>query len=147
MGGSGCGFEFAFLVGPAGVVQDIWNPQDAVAIMLRERCTHMAGATPFLQQLLAAAPALGTRLPDLRVFICGGASVPPALIREASAYFEACIVTRAYGSTEVPGITVGSMAPGDLLHAPESDGEIVIAEVQMIYQVRNIFDVSNALVT
>ena len=132
IGGSIYAFEFPFLVGTAAVLQDIWNPQDAVAIMLRERCTHMAGATPFLQQLLAAARALGTRLPDLRVLICGGASVPPALIREASAYFEACIVTRAYGSTEVPVITVGSLAPGDLLHAAESDGEIGVAEVKLV---------------
>lgn len=132
IGGSIYAFEFPFLVGTVAVLQDIWNPDEAVAIMLQERCTHMAGATPFLQQLLAAARARGTRLPDLRVFICGGASVPPALIREASAYLEACIVTRVYGSTEVPVLTVGSLAPGDLKHAAESDGKIGIAEVKLV---------------
>ena len=35
----------------------------------------MAGATPFLEGLLTAAERAGTRLPDLKVFICGGASV------------------------------------------------------------------------
>ena len=132
IGGSIYAFEFPFLVGTVAVLQDIWHPRDAVAIMLRERCTHMAGATPFLQQLLAAARAFGSRLPDLRVLICGGAAVPPALIREASVYFEACTVTRVYGSTEVPVITVGSLAPGDLLHAAESDGKIGIAEVKLV---------------
>ena len=33
----------------------------------------------------------GTRLPDLKVFICGGASVPPSLIRRATAYFERAV--------------------------------------------------------
>ncbi|PRC61790.1 cyclohexanecarboxylate-CoA ligase, partial [Mycobacterium sp. ITM-2017-0098] len=69
----------------------------------------MAGATPFLSGLLAAAERAGTRLPDLKVFICGGASVPPSLIHRAADYFEHAIVTRVYGSTEVPVTTVGSL--------------------------------------
>ena len=72
------------------------------------RCTHMAGATPFLQQLLAAAERAGTRLPDLKVFICGGASVSPSLIRRATDYFDAPWSRRVYGSTEVPVTTVGA---------------------------------------
>ncbi len=75
--------------------------------MLAERCTHMAGATPFLDGLLGAAERADTRLPDLKVFICGGASVPPSLIRRAAGYFEKAAVTRVYGSTEVPVTTVG----------------------------------------
>ena len=62
-----------------------WDPDAAVSLMTAERCTHMAGATPFLEGLLAAAERAGTRLPDLKVFICGGASVPPSLIRRAAA--------------------------------------------------------------
>ena len=50
----------------------------------------------------------GTRLPSLKVFVCGGASVPPSLIREAKAHFERAAVTRVYGSTEVPVTTVGA---------------------------------------
>ena len=65
-----------------------WDPDDGRALMLAERCTHMAGATPFLEGLLAAAERADTRLPDLKVFICGGASVPPSLIRRAAGYFE-----------------------------------------------------------
>ena len=53
----------------------------------------MAGATPFLEQLLAAARRAATRLPRLKVFICGGASVPPSLIRGAVDYFERAVVT------------------------------------------------------
>ncbi len=132
IGGSIYAFEFPFLVGTVAVLQDVWNADEAVAIMLRERCTHMAGATPFLRQLLASSRMQGTRLPDLSLFICGGASVPPALIREASAYFENCVVSRVFGSTEVPVITVGSLDKGDLRHAAESDGKIGIAQVRLV---------------
>ena len=40
-----------------------WDPDEAVALMDAERCTHMAGATPFLEGLLAAAERADTRLP------------------------------------------------------------------------------------
>jgi acyl-CoA synthetase (AMP-forming)/AMP-acid ligase II len=96
-----------------------------------EQCTHAAGATPFLEQILAAAKRRGTRLPSLRLFMCGGASVPPSLVREATAWFANCIVTRVYGSTEVPTITTGSVRPGDIGHAAETDGEIGYAAVKI----------------
>ncbi|WP_174274697.1 AMP-binding protein [Sphingomonas bacterium] len=132
IGGSIYVFEMPFLFGTTAILQDQWDPDAAVEIMAAERCTHMAGATPFLEQLLAAAERAGTRLPQLAVFICGGASVPPSLIRRASAYFENCTVTRVFGSTEVPVTTVGSLAPGDLDHAAETDGRIGISDVKLI---------------
>jgi acyl-CoA synthetase (AMP-forming)/AMP-acid ligase II len=127
IGGSIYAFEFPILLGTTAVLMDRWDPDAAVALMVGERCTHMSGATPFLQHLLAAAERAGTRLPDLKVFICGGASVPPALIRSAADYFDSAVVTRVYGSTEVPVITVG--ADGDLDHAADTDGRPGIADV------------------
>ena len=132
IGGSIYAFEMPVLFGATAVLQDAWEADAAVAIMARERVTHMAGATPFLEALLAAARKAGTDLPDLEVFICGGASVPPSLIREARGYFAACTVSRVYGSTEVPVTTVGSMAPGDGDHAAETDGRIGIADVKLV---------------
>ena len=127
IGGSIYAFEMPLLLGTTAVLMESWDPAAAVQIMLRERITHMAGATPFLAGLLAAARDAGTCLPDLKLFICGGASVPPALIREASAYFEKAVVTRVYGSTEVPVTTVGSFA--NLDQAAETDGRAGIADV------------------
>ncbi len=127
IGGSIYAFEFPILLGSAAVLMERWDADAAVGIMVSERCTHMSGATPFLQHLLAAAQRADTRLPDLRVFICGGASVPPALIRSAADYFENAAVTRVYGSTEVPVISVGAL--GDIDHAAETDGRPGIADV------------------
>lgn len=132
IGGSIYAFECPLLLGTTAVLMDTWNPDAAVALMLAERCTHVAGATPFLAQLLAAARDAGTRLPDLKLFICGGASVPASLIREAAGYFRTAVVTRVYGSSEVPVTTVGSLGAQDLSHAAETDGRVGMAEVKLV---------------
>jgi acyl-CoA synthetase (AMP-forming)/AMP-acid ligase II len=131
IGGSIYAFESPLLLGSTAILMEAWNAEAAVGIMLAEHCTHMAGATPFLQQLLAAARTAGSRLPDLKIFICGGASVPPALIREASDYFEKAIVSRVYGSTEVPVTTVGVIDAADVEHAAATDGRPGLATVKI----------------
>lgn len=130
IGGSIYAFECPLLLGSTAVLMHRWDPDAAVALMLDERVTHMAGATPFLNGLLAAAERAATRLPELKVFICGGASVPPSLIRSAAVYFDKAAVTRVYGSTEVPVTTVGSL--DDVDHAADTDGRPGIADIKLV---------------
>jgi acyl-CoA synthetase (AMP-forming)/AMP-acid ligase II len=142
IGGSIYAFEFPWITGCRTVLEDGWDPDRAVARIDDEGATFMAGATPFLSGLLASAARAGSDLPTLRRFICGGASVPPELVREALAAWPATVVSRAYGSTEVPlacpGIrdraaaeahadTDGEMA----LDLRLDDGEIVLRGPQM----------------
>ncbi|WP_332802218.1 AMP-binding protein [Sphingomonas sp. RT2P30] len=129
IGGSIYAFEMPLLLETTAILMESWDPDAAIGLMVRERCTHMAGATPFLQHLLASARKAGTRLPDLKLFICGGASVPGALIREAAGYFARAVVSRVYGSTEVPVTTVGVIDRGDVDHAADTDGRPGIATV------------------
>jgi cyclohexanecarboxylate-CoA ligase len=129
IGGSIYAFECPLLLGTSTVLMDRWNADEAVALIGAQRCTHMAGATPFLEQLLAAAERAGTRLPELKLFVCGGASVSPSLIRRAAGYFERAVVTRVYGSTEVPVTTVG--APLDPDHAADTDGRAGFAQITL----------------
>jgi acyl-CoA synthetase (AMP-forming)/AMP-acid ligase II len=131
IGGSIYAFEGPLLLGTRAVLMERWDPDAAVRIIDAERCTHTAGATPFLEQLLDAAQRAGTRLPSLKVFICGGASVPPSLVRRAAAYFSHAAVTRVYGCTEVPVITVGVLDRNDVAHAADTDGKVGIAEVKL----------------
>jgi acyl-CoA synthetase (AMP-forming)/AMP-acid ligase II len=131
IGGSIYAFEGPLLLGTTAILMERWDADAAVQIMVTEGCTHMAGATPFLQQLLAAARKAGTRLPSLKLFVCGGASVPPALVRDAAGYFERAVVTRIYGSTEVPVSTVGVIDRADAKHAAETDGRPGIAELRL----------------
>jgi len=130
IGGSIYAFECPLLLGTTAVLMERWDPDAGVQLMVGERCTHMAGATPFLVGLLAAAEHAETRLPDLKVFICGGASVPPSLIRDAAAYFERAAVSRVYGSTEVPVTTVGAL--DDVEHAADTDGRAGIADIKLV---------------
>ncbi|MFI5510281.1 AMP-binding protein [Mycobacterium sp. NPDC051804] len=129
IGGSIYAFECPLLLGTTAVLMERWDPDGAVSLMLTERSTHMAGATPFLDGLLGAAERAGTQLPDLKVFICGGASVPPSLIRRAADYFENAAVSRVYGSTEVPVTTVGSL--DDVDHGADTDGRAGIADIKL----------------
>lgn len=132
IGGSIYAFESPLLLGSAAVLMERWDADEAVRIISAEHCTHMAGATPFLQQLLAACERAGTRLPSLKVFICGGASVPPTLIRKARDYFEKAVVTRVYGSTEVPVTTVGATHANEAMPAAETDGRRGFAEIKLV---------------
>jgi cyclohexanecarboxylate-CoA ligase len=131
IGGSIYAFECPLLLGTTAVLMDRWDPSVAVALMNSECCTHMAGATPFLQQLLYAAERAGSRLPDLKVFICGGASVSPSLIRRAAEYFDRAVVTRVYGCTEVPVATVGAPRRDEAGRAADTDGRAGIAEIKL----------------
>lgn len=132
IGGSIYVFEGPLLLGTTAVLMERWDADRAVALMRAERISHMAGATPFLQQLLAAARAADTRLPDLKVFICGGASVPPSLIREAADFFDGAIVSRVYGSTEVPVTTVGATSAAERGLAADTDGRAGHAELKLV---------------
>lgn len=132
IGGSIYAFECPLLLGTTAVLMDRWDAAEAVRLMDSHRCSHMAGATPFLQQLLSAAERAGTRLADLKVFICGGASVSPSLIRRAAEYFDRAVVTRVYGCTEVPVATVGAPGPDEAGPAADTDGRPGIAEIKLV---------------
>ncbi len=80
-----------------------WNPQRAVELIEREQCSWTAGATPFLQGLVAAAQLRPGGLTSMRVFRCGGASVPPGLIRQARAL--GIDAYRSYGLSEHPTVS------------------------------------------
>lgn len=132
IGGSIYAFECPLLLETTAVLMDRWNPGRAVEIAQDTPWTHMAGATPFLEQLLAAADAAGTDLPALKVFICGGASVPPSLIRTAARRFSKARVSRVYGSTETPVATVGALQVDDRDRAAETDGRPGVADVKIV---------------
>jgi len=129
IGGSIYAFEAPLLLGSSAVLMESWEPNLALDLMQEFAITHMAGATPFLQHLLGAAKSRGSDLPDLKVFICGGASVPPSLIREACEHFAKARISRVYGSTEVPVTTVGSLEHKGMDEAADTDGKPGIAQV------------------
>jgi len=131
IGGAMYAFEFPWRLGLRAVLMDTWEADAAVDLIDREGATFCAGATPFLADLLAAARRRDRRLPSLARFVCGGASVPPSLVEQASQWFEGCTVSRAYGSTEVPVICPGVSSRVDAWHGARTDGECA-ADVQLL---------------
>jgi cyclohexanecarboxylate-CoA ligase len=101
------GLHLPFTLGTAVVLQDVWNPADALALLERHRCSVVIGATPFLHGLVHHPDRSRYDLSALRVFGCGGADVPPELIRHGEESL-GCTATRIYGSTEFPTLSGGN---------------------------------------
>jgi acyl-CoA synthetase len=108
------------LVGASAVLAERWEPEAAVADIVRHRVTYTAGATVFLQELTDAARGAGAHLP-LRNFACGGAAVPRGVMERSEE--QGIPASRVYGMTELPTVTVMNRAfPFD--HRAETDGAI-----------------------
>ena len=131
IGGSIYAFEFPWITGCRTILEDGWDPARAVQVMDDDHVTFMAGATPFLKGLLEAAEAADTTLPSLRRFICGGASVPPELVRRGLAAFPNAVVSRAYGSSEVPLAFPGIRDRASAEARADTDGEKAV-ELQIL---------------
>jgi cyclohexanecarboxylate-CoA ligase len=97
------------MLGTKVVMLDIWDPAAAVDLVERESCRVTVGATPFLHGMVEEHARRG-RPSSLRIFMCGGADVPPPLVRRATDVLDAH-VARVYGSSEFPTFCCGR--PGD----------------------------------
>lgn len=76
------GINMPMMLGEKSVCLDIWNPEAAIELIAREKCTYSMGATPFLRTLLDS-PSLNTHdISSLTLFMCGGAPVPKDMMLE-----------------------------------------------------------------
>lgn len=126
------GLEAPFVERVRTVLMDRWDAAEAADVIEREGVAFTLCATPFLQELLDLAQKQGRRLPSLRTFPCGGAAVPPELIRRVARVFANCRAFRVYGSSEAPVITLGYPGEGQQALAAETDGEPVDYEVRLV---------------
>jgi non-ribosomal peptide synthetase component E (peptide arylation enzyme) len=126
------GMELPLVCGSRTVFMDRWDAAEAVTLIDREQISASMGATPFLHELLSEAARQGRRLPSLRLFACGGAEVPQALIRRCADVLQHCRAFRVYGSSEAPLITLGFVREGTLDLAATTDGEVVHYDVRIV---------------
>ena len=124
------GIDNCFYLGTQTILMERWDADDAVKLIDSLGAQVMVGATPFLAGLLEAAERAGSTLPSLEVFFCGGAAVPPDLIRRANRVFRNCRTFRVFGSTECPMITQG--CPEDPELSATTDGRIYDYEVKVV---------------
>lgn len=132
------GMQLPFILGSTVVLLDVWRPERALELIQEHRCSFTVAATPFLHGILHE-PTLPTfDISSLRVFACGGADVPPDLIKQATSTLQ-CMVSRGYGSTEHPTATAGNhldpvekrahtdgRAIGDVRVRVAADGELQV---------------------
>jgi acyl-CoA synthetase (AMP-forming)/AMP-acid ligase II len=124
------GLEMPLLLGTRTILMESWDARAAIDLIEAHDIRGTVAATPFLQELAARAAEAGTDLPSLRFFACGGAPVPPELIRQANARFGRTVAFRVYGSSEVPLVTLGF--PDDGERAAATDGQIIDYEVRVV---------------
>ena len=130
------GCRLSLFVGAPLILQDEWDAQTALELVARHGAEFTAAATPFLLDLADAHwEASEPKLASMRSFLCGGAQVPPALIRRCRAEMPNTFVTPLWGMTE-GGLTtcvrastesqlettVGVGLPGLELRILEADG-------------------------
>ena len=87
------------LLGGRAVLQQDFRPREAIELMNAEGVTWSMSATPFIYDMLNVLDAEdGLAFDTLRLFCCGGAPLPPALIERAARY--GVLLCEIYGSTE-----------------------------------------------
>ena len=95
------GARLSLFLGAPLILQDRWDAQLALELVARHRADFTAAATPFLLDLANARwGGREPKLAPLRSFLCGGAQVPPSLIRRCRTELPNTFVTPLWGMTE-----------------------------------------------
>lgn len=98
------------LLGTSAVLMDRWEPAAAITAIEHHRVTYLIGAPTFLQEMLARPEVDAADLSSLRLYACGGASVPAELMRAGRAKIPNLVTKRSYGSSEFPTIATTTAA-------------------------------------
>jgi cyclohexanecarboxylate-CoA ligase len=106
------GLVMPVVLGARAVLQDVWDPARAVALIRDERATFTMASTPFLTDLAKAVAESPGGVPSLRSFLCAGAPIPGPLVERARASLGAKIVS-AWGMTENGAVTTTLPEDGD----------------------------------
>lgn len=93
------------LLNATTVLQDIWEPRQALELIRDEGITFSMASSPFVADLCAAAEAGGPVSPAFANFCCAGAPIPPVLIDRAHKVL-GLHVSSAWGMTECGAVTV-----------------------------------------
>ena len=95
------GARLALYNGVPLVLQDVWNPDEALTMIVENECVFTAAATPFLKDLVEADwKEDESKLSSMRWFLCGGTQVPLDLMEKAKQEFPNTFVALLWGMTE-----------------------------------------------
>jgi acyl-CoA synthetase (AMP-forming)/AMP-acid ligase II len=97
--------------GAAACLMPKWSPQEALRLIGQHRATMATGATPFIAMLAEAYDPAAHDVSSFRMFLCGGAPVPAALIARVRQTLGTTKVLPVYGQTE--SLILTTCLPGD----------------------------------
>jgi cyclohexanecarboxylate-CoA ligase len=86
-------------LGATMVLQETWNGSRAVDLMTEEGVSYSAGAPPHLTDICDNAANREKKPSHLRLYLCAGAPIPPALIHRAASELNLRVVS-VWGMTE-----------------------------------------------
>jgi cyclohexanecarboxylate-CoA ligase len=98
------GLMMPIVLRASAVLQDVWDPKQAIALVRAEGVTFTMASTPFLTDLARTVTETGQGVPTLRAFLCAGAPIPGPLVEQARAALGAKVVS-AWGMTENGAVT------------------------------------------
>ncbi|KKB34177.1 AMP-binding protein [Bacillus thermotolerans] len=87
------------IFGGTAIYQDIWNPNEFLELIEKERITFTTSATPFLQDVIQAERIEDFDISSLRAFIAVGAPIPRAVVKQAAEKLP-CKILSGWGQTE-----------------------------------------------
>jgi len=89
----------------SAVLQDVWDPGKAAAVIRAEGVSFTMASTPFLSDLTRTVQNAGEPVPTLKTFLCAGAPIPGPLVEQARTVLGTKIVS-AWGMTENGAVTL-----------------------------------------
>lgn len=114
------GLIMPILLQASAVLQDIWEPSKAIALIQEHQASFTMASTPFLTDLARTVTEQKTPVPSLRTFLCAGAPIPGPLVEQARAALGAKIVS-AWGMTENGAVTT-TLLDDDDERSVQTDG-------------------------
>jgi len=108
------GLMMPIMLRARAVLQDVWEPQRAVALIRSEQASFTMASTPFLTDLTRTVESSGLAVPSLRTFLCAGAPIPGPLVEQARKVLGTKIVS-AWGMTENGAVTLINLDDDDEL--------------------------------
>lgn len=94
------------------ILQDIWDPARAIALIREHSVSFTMASTPFLTDLARTVAEQQTSVPSLRIFLCAGAPIPGPLVEQARSALGAKVVS-AWGMTENGAVTTTRLEDDD----------------------------------
>jgi cyclohexanecarboxylate-CoA ligase/acyl-CoA synthetase len=121
--GLAMGLYAAVAFGLPLVLQDQWDPVEALRRVQAFRCTYAIGATPFIKGMVEVFESGGFDASSLRVFGCGGAPVPSELVGRVKERMGTTLVP-VFGQTETLVCSIARLED-DLAVMSSTDGRAV----------------------